>query len=99
MKGTSIYIFNMFIMNRELVDRYCTWLFDILEELENVLDISAYSKNDQRVFGFVGERLLDVWLETGQFRYRNIPYIFLENQNWLKKVYQFIRRKMKANRQ
>ncbi|MBO7422070.1 MAG: DUF4422 domain-containing protein, partial [Oscillospiraceae bacterium] len=73
------------------------WLFDILSGLEEVLDISAYSKNDQRVFGFVGERLLDVWLETGGYRYRNIPYVFLEKQNWFLKGMRFIGRKMKAD--
>ncbi len=33
-------------------------------ELEKRLDISAYSQNDARVFGFVSERLLDVWLDA-----------------------------------
>ena len=36
-------------------------------------------------------------LETGGYRYRNIPYVFLEDQNWLKKGFQFISRKMKAS--
>lgn len=97
MEKRSGHRFNMMVMKKELLDQYCAWLFDILAGLEEVLDISAYSKNDQRVFGFVGERLLDVWLETGDYRYRNIPYVFLENQNWLQKGFRFISRKMKAN--
>lgn len=97
MQKRSGHRFNMLIMKKELLDQYCAWLFDVLAELESVLDISAYSKNDRRVFGFVGERLLDVWLETGGYRYRNIPYVFLEDQNWLKKGFQFISRKMKAS--
>lgn len=86
--------FNMFVMKRALLDEYCVWLFDILFELEKRLDISTYSQNDQRVFGFVGERLLDVWIETEKLAYHEIPYVFLENQNWLVKGGKFLKRKI-----
>lgn len=92
MNKRSGHRFNMFIMKRELLDEYCAWLFDILFELEKTLDISAYSKNDQRVFGFVGERLLDVWINTKKLRYQNCSYVFLENQNWLVKGGRFLKR-------
>lgn len=98
MRKRSGHRFNMMVMKKELLDRYCAWLFDILQELESTLDITAYSPNDQRVFGFVGERLLDVWLETERLPYKNIPYVFLENQNWLVKGWRFLKRKMKGNR-
>lgn len=94
MKKTTGHRFNMFIMKKELADAYCTWLFDILFELENRLDISDYSQNDQRVFGFVSERLLDVWLEQNKIKYKDIPYIFLEKENWITKGVNFILRKM-----
>lgn len=94
MKKTTGHRFNMFIMKKELADAYCTWLFDILFELEKRLNISGYSKNDQRVFGFVSERLLDVWLETNGIKYKNIPYIFLEKENWITKGVNFILRKI-----
>lgn len=96
MKRTWGHKFNMFIMKRELVDAYCSWLFSILFELERRLDISSYSPNDQRVFGFVAERLLDVWIERNGIQYREIPYHFLEKQNWLVKGMNFLKRKMKA---
>ena len=94
MKKTTGHRFNMFIMKKELVNRYCEWVFDILFELEKRLDISAYSANDKRVFGFVSERLLDVWIDTNQVKYRDIPYIFLEKENWITKIVNFILRKM-----
>ena len=93
MKQTVGHRFNMFIMKRELLDSYCTWLFDVLFELEKRLDISGYSANDARVFGFVSERLLDVWLNTNQISYQEIPYVFLEKQNWIKKGAAFLKRK------
>lgn len=93
MKKTTGHRFNMFIMKRDKFDAYCEWLFDILFELERRLDISTYNKNDARVFGFVSERLLDVWIETNGYSYINLPYIFMEKQNWFVKGLNFVKRK------
>lgn len=89
--------FNMFVMKRKYFDRWCTWLFDVLFELEGRLDISSYSAYDARVFGFVAERLLDVWLITNKVRYKDMPYVFTEQQNWFKKGGDFIKRKAGLN--
>lgn len=99
MKKTTGHRFNMFVMKKELCDRYCTWLFDVLFELERRLDISEYNKNDQRVFGFVSERLLDVWLEKNGVKYKDIPYIFLEKENWITKGVNFVMRKIKRRQE
>ena len=64
MNRTWAHMFNMFVMRRDLFDSYCTWLFSVLFELEKRLDISSFDTYNRRVFGFVSERLLDVWLET-----------------------------------
>lgn len=96
MQKRSGHRFNMFVMKKELLDEYCGWLFDILFELEKRLNISSYSKNDQRVFGFVGERLLDVWIQTKGLQYKELPYVFLENQNWLVKGGKFLKRKFRG---
>lgn len=93
MKRTSGHRFNMFVMQYEYLDAYCRWLFDILFTLEACLDITNYTPYDSRVFGFVGERLLDVWLETNRYSYKEVPYVFLENQHWLKKGLSFLERK------
>ena len=94
MRRTYGHRFNMFIMRRDYLDAYCLWLFDILFALESRLDITNYSTNDARVFGFVGERLLDVWLEKNNYAYVESPYVFLENQHWVKKGISFLQRKV-----
>lgn len=94
MKKTTGHRFNMFVMKKELFDQYCEWMFDLLFELEKRLDISTYNKNDSRVFGFVSERLLDIWLETNGIQYKDTGYVFMESQNWLIKGGNFIKRKM-----
>ncbi len=95
MKKTSGHRFNMFIMKRKYFDEYCAWLFDILFELESRLDISGYSKNDARVFGFVSERLLDIWLDAQNLAYMDVHVEFMEIQNWLKKGGSFLKRKFR----
>ena len=92
----SGHICNMFIMRRELLDEYCGWLFDILFEVEKRLDISSYSENDRRAFGFLGERLLDVWLDTRGVSCTEVPMINMESQHWLRKGSAFVKRKWKA---
>lgn len=97
MGQTKGHRFNMFIMEKDIFESYCEWLFDVLFELEHRLDISKYSTYDARVFGFVGERLLDIWLEENKVDYRELPYVFLEQQNWLVKGFSFLRRKFFHN--
>ena len=93
MKRTIGHRFNMFIMKKEIFDAYCSWLFEILFELEKRLDISDYSKNDARVFGFVSERLIDVWIENNKLSYLEMPVEYMQKENWLKKGSAFLKRK------
>lgn len=88
--------FNMFVMRRDIFDEYCQWLFPLLAVLEKRLDISGYSEYDSRVFGFVAERLLDVWLGKNGVSYCELPVVFLERQNWLKKGGRFLLRKLRG---
>ena len=94
MNRTWAHMFNMFVMRRDLFDAYCQWMFSILEELEQRLDISAFDAYNSRVFGFVSERLLDVWLEKNRIPYHEQNVSFIEPQNWLKKGGLFLKRKV-----
>lgn len=92
-KRTWTHIYNMFLMKKDIFDGYCQWLFPILFQVEQEIDISSYSQYDKRVFGFLSERLLDIYLEANGIPYREIPVMFMEQQNWLKKGSAFLRRK------
>lgn len=62
MRSKSMYLWNMFITSRKIYDSYCTWLFSILFELEKYVDVTNYSDYQKRIYGFLGERLLNVWV-------------------------------------
>ncbi|MBR3796517.1 MAG: DUF4422 domain-containing protein [Clostridia bacterium] len=96
MKRRSGHRFNMMIMRQARFEQYCDWLFPILFELEKRIDISDYDAYNKRVFGFIGERLLDVWAETVRLDYCEIPVIDMEPVNWAKKGGAFVMRKLKA---
>ncbi len=96
MNKRSGHRFNMFVMKKTLLDSYCEWLFDILFKVESRIDISDWNKSEQRVFGYLSERLLDVWIDKNKLQYKEIPYMFMEKQNWLKKGFGFLKRKLTA---
>lgn len=98
MNRTWAHMFNMFVMRSDYFDRYCKWLFDILFKVEKKLDISSYDVQEARVFGYISELLLDVWLETNNIKYVEQRVTFLENQNWLKKGGNFLFRKFVGKR-
>lgn len=85
--------FNMFVMRKDIFDAYCSWLFDVLFKVEEVLDFSNYSDNDKRVLGFIAERLLDVWILTNRVNYTELPVMNMEGEDWLKKGTAFLKRK------
>jgi len=93
MNRTWAHMFNMFVMRRDWYDAYCQWMFEVLFELEKRLDISSFDAYNARVFGFVSERLLDVWLEKNQVAYKEQNVSFMEPQNWIQKGGLFLKRK------
>ena len=96
MGGTKLHIFNMFVMKKEKFDEYCQWLFTILFELEKRIDISSYSQYEARVFGFLSERLLKVWLEKQKLKVKGIDVVFLEKIDWFDKGMKFLKRKFRG---
>ncbi len=89
-KRTSAHMFNMMIMRRDLFDGYCEWLFDILFQLEKEVDTTNMSAFDARFYGRVSELLLDVWLNTNGYSYKEIPFVYTEKVNRLKKAVGFL---------
>ena len=99
------YMFNMMILRRDLLDAYCTWLFDILFTLRERLGEEGLTPFHSRYYGRVSEILLNVWLnrqlEDGTVRkdeIREIPLVYMEKVNWRKKGTAFLKAKFFGKR-
>lgn len=95
MDGDRASLYNMFVMRAEHFDAYCEWLFPILLEVEKRIPYREYGAYQKRVFGFLGERLLNVWarknFKPSEIKY--LPTVNLEGEPKLKKAYNLLRRK------
>lgn len=80
----QLYICNMMICKKNLCDKYCKWLFDILFEVEKRIDISKYDDMQKRLFGFLSERLLNVWIYHNKLKIKELRMINIESK---KKTY------------
>lgn len=66
MQGKIYYYGNLMVTSRDVFQRYAKWLFDILFEVEKRIDTSEYDLYNQRVFGFLSEQMLKIWLDKNR---------------------------------
>lgn len=78
--------FNMIITRKEIFDSYCEWLFKILEYTESKTDLSGYTPQEKRIYGYISERLLDVWLEANQIKCKSMKVINTDEKFNLKYI-------------
>ncbi len=62
------YFGNIMVAGKELYDAYCEWLFTIFFELQNRIDLTFEDDYHKRVFGFISEFLLYVWVTAKHLR-------------------------------
>ena len=103
-KRTYGYMFNMMILQKDLLDQYCQWLFDILFELQDRMKNNEKMQNlsvfQSRFYGRISEIIFNVWLErqleSGTIRkeeVKEIPVIHMDDINWWKKGTAFLKAK------
>ena len=63
MNGSDLYYYNMFIAPKEIISGYCEWVFPLLFEVEKRVDMAGYDDYQKRIYGFLTERLFDVWMD------------------------------------
>lgn len=94
----SAHMYNMLITRRNLFAAYSSWLFAVLAETEKILDIRSFSAYEQRVFGFLSEFLLNVWVEKNKIDIVEIPLVFTEHRNYFNEAVQFVQRRLHQNK-
>lgn len=68
------YVGNLFVAPKKLFHAYCEWLFTIFFALEERIDVSNYDDYHKRVFGFLSEQLLIVWIKHNRLSYYEAHY-------------------------
>lgn len=90
MKQRSGYMFNMFIMKKELADDYFSWLFPILDGMYESMDLSGLTDFEARLFGRVSELLFNVWLDKNNLKITEVPFMYMERVDLFKKGMSFL---------
>ena len=72
LSGTICYFGNIFIMSKPVFFAYCTWLFSILEEFDYQKKTPATHIQEQRVDGYLAERLLGIYYTMMRERFQTL---------------------------
>ncbi len=67
--------YNMMFCRGELFDAYCAWLFPMLFHLEARVDLTEANDYQKRLYGFLSERLLNVWIAGNALRAECLPIV------------------------
>ncbi|MDF2563310.1 MAG: Uncharacterized protein K0R99_4756 [Microbacterium sp.] len=96
MARRSLSLYNMFLMRHDYLDAYASWLFDVLEVAEASIDLDDRTAFQQRAFGFLGERLLNVWLwhHRHDLRIATRPVVNTYGESLPKKAVGLVRRRL-----
>ena len=72
--GQRCYVGNLFVAPRSLFGTYCEWLFTIFAALETRINTEGYDDYHKRVFGFLSEQLLFVWIKHNHLSCYEAPF-------------------------
>ena len=91
LRNNKLSHFNMFVMKWEDFDKYCTWLFGSLEETEKYIKLETYSSVQKRIYGYIAERMLNVFCISNNLKTKFVPIVQFINEKNLPNVYFFYR--------
>lgn len=70
---------NMFFTKWPVFDAYSEWLFTLLFEVEKRVKLSPYDYQ-RRVFGFMAERLIDVYCYYNKLKVKRCPILYIADE-------------------
>lgn len=84
--------YNMTVIGWNDFCKYCEWLFSILSEAEKIINIEHYNAKQSRIWGYLAERLFNVWIEHNNLKVKFLNIIKFFNGNVPKKIWQLKKR-------
>ena len=80
--GTGIFVCNMFVCKKKIIDKYCEWLFSFMLDAVKDFDMTGLDKNHLRVMGYWGEMLFTVWLVNQNLKIKQLPWWMTPEGMW-----------------
>lgn len=96
LKNNKLSPYNMFILRWEDFNNYCEWLFDVLFEVRKKINIENYSVYQGRIWGFMSERLLQVWLLHNKKRVKHYPIYWIVDYKQQKSIFNRMQKYLRA---
>lgn len=69
----AFFPYNIYIMKWKIFDEYCSFIFSIFEKMEGRIDKKKHIGYQSRVFGYLAERLLSVFLLNHEYKTSIVP--------------------------
>ncbi|MBR2179517.1 MAG: DUF4422 domain-containing protein [Selenomonadaceae bacterium] len=79
------YFANLMVSTKPIFDVYSEWLFRILMDVEQHIDLS--DKKNLRMMGYIGERLLNLYVVHNKLKIKEVPQIFISENDSEKDLY------------
>ncbi len=78
MNGKRLYANNMFILPATIFNEFMEWWFSIIFEFEKRANMKEYTGYQQRIIGFIAERLLTTWFNNQNIAIKELPVIYFK---------------------
>lgn len=78
LQQNRLYANNMFILRNQMFNELNNWLFKILHEFETKVYLRDYKGYQERIFGFLSERLITCWFMHHQIKVKELNLIYFK---------------------
>lgn len=73
MRETVFYSGNLMVTSKAILDGYAKWLFEVFLEASEDIDVSSYDNYHKRVYGFLSEQMMYIYVMKHGLRYCEVP--------------------------
>jgi len=79
LKDNRLYANNICILKNPQFDHFMTWWFDMIFEFEKRSNMDKYVGYQERIMGFISERLLTVWFKKNKLNCKELQLIYFKS--------------------
>lgn len=86
LNNKKIFTRNILITRKDIFDNLCSFEFGVLFKLKDAVDISEYSSYQKRIFGFISERLFNIFVQKNNLKIKKRYLIETSNTSLKEKI-------------